>query len=623
MKLKNTSKTILCAAALLSACSQGNRVEPERSYIQDFSSEIGSGNASLISPLVSSIDDAMTPSACERLDELRSELRSSSDSLAGKFSYFSDLFWDKDGMKAALAIEESPFTQLFLGEKFQVDDEETFYQKAKAEREAGNIGWMKWMIVKVLKAIGSIKMVQYSATNDKLEENFPGIFGEAVKGEGSLNWKVANRATDLSRIRKDELREILTSRVQLFPGNGSWQEYADSTRISLAAAAKAYRDGADGKEKLCALVLLQQNFAQLLRVKGHYAPVSLAYSRGGPNASIQKLSSNNPSFQRREVYGAFYDVLAKKSVVLENESIKNYNPSEKLISVIPSVPNGFPVFGAGKLSDAMALMEALLHSYEATSPAAPWVKTDADYLLGDILASERALLPSEAHALALGLLTVHFKNLAALHIKKVDQQGKGLAPGGTAAGILLASERKSPNVFHVSLADTMRFARIVFYLDNALKQFGRKNPEEWAALNNTYDLKTLASLFGTTVFSKEQLEEMYLKKEDIEHYCGAEDECMRKELAARQATVANLLAGNSLRDNLKALKLPLAMLLAQLGTSPSGCISDLEWDLSSGARVPGLECSVEERNELADLFTVMARDTRAAILLKKAAELRR
>lgn len=629
MNSKNLIITLLCASTIVTACSKNKRVETNRTLIPDLGALGVSEPALIISPLASSIEDQATPGACERLSVLRHELAMSNDSLAPRFSFVSELFSDKKGLKAAVEIDESPFTQLFLGEKFQVDDEETFYKKAKAEREAGNIGFMKWMVVKFMKAIGSMKTIQYPATNDKLEEAFPGIFGEAVGAEKSLSWKIAQRAADSRAVSTPDTSEILTTRVQLFPGNGSWNDYETSQRTSLAAAAKAYKGG-DQKEKLCAMILMQQNFAQLLRIKGHNAPVSLAPARGKKHARIEKLSSSNPAFQKREIPGAFFDVLSKRSIVLENESIKTYDPAQKRVSVTSQVPSGSVSYEAGKLNDALSLMEALLHSYEATSPAASWLKSDEDYVLGDILVSEKAILPAEAHALALGLMTVHFKNLAALNIKKVDKDGRDASLGGMPAGILLASDSNAANVYRVRLVDAIRFARVVFYFDNALRQFSKKQPGEWQAMNPSYDLKTMASLFGTTVFTKEQLEGMYLKQEDISQACidagkaaGREyEECLLSERKLRAAIVENLVKGNSLRDNLRALKLPLAMLLSQLGTGRAGCVVEVEWDAISGRRVPGAACAPETKGELADLFEIMARDTRSPVLLKKARDLR-
>lgn len=632
MKTKKIIATLLCAGTLLSACSQHKHVEPVRSSVTDLAAVNESELSSALSPLASSIEDAATPAACERLQALKTEADQASDSLSAKYSYFSEFSTDRKSARAAIEVEQSPFTQLFLGEKFQVDDEETFYKKVKQEREAGNIGWTKMAVVNLAKFFGMMKKVQYSATNDKLEEAFPGIFGEANKAEAALYWKIAQRAADVRAVPAADIGAVLSARVPLFPGSGSWSDYAASSRVSLAAAAKAFK-GEDQKERLCALVLMQQNFAQLLRVKGHNAPIALAPARGKKLSRLEKLASANPEFKTREIPGAFFDVLAKKSVVVENESIKAYDPSQKLLSVTESVPNGSVVHNSGKLGDALSLMEALLHSYELTSPAAAWLKNEGDYLLGDITKEGKALLPAEAHALALGLTTIHFKNLAALHIKKVDRDGKDAALGGMVAGILLASESKSANVYRVKLADVMRLARVVFYLDHALKQFGKKPINGWETMNPTYDALTLGALVGTTVYSAEHLREVFVgqsARDKANESCqelsrsGGEgpEECVKTTMKARQEALDQILKGNSLRDNLKTLKLPLAMLLAQLGTGRSGCVSEMEWDALSGNRVAGALCSAETKGELASLFEIMARDTRASILLKKAKELR-
>lgn len=573
---------ILCTTAIFS-CSKG-RNDPERKNIQDLA-EINKSQKSIIaSPLVSAMDDINTPPACTRLKEVSASTTNANPVV---FSYLATLNLNRvREWQGRIDVEQSPFTQLFLGEKFALGTTEEFYKKAKEEYEAGRLSYTKWMIVKIAYETGiGIESLQLSATNSKLEEAFPGIFGKANPMVNALYWKLANKIAIFTNISNADLKDVLTKKMPLFPGDGSWDSLADSSRISIASAAKAFRGTNSGKEKLCASILLHQNFAQLLRLKGYHAPVA-------NNSKLNELSHSQKEFPKKNITGAFINMKTGKSIVLENENISNYDPSKKLLGVVAAIPTGSVSNQAGSVNDALAFMEALVYSFEGTSPVgATALKSNNQYLLGDILNDPHAILPSEAHSLALGLLTMNFKNLAALHIRKIDlngaeasedelQSGKKLA-----AGILLTHQAAAQGVVLLKLDDALRFARVTSYLENSLNYFLKEKPEDIEKLNPVYNRKTLESLFGKQMFPEEDLPA-------------------------------------SLLDNLQSLRFPVALLLSQLGTSSIGCASEMEWNLVSGERKLVNACSNSQKAELADIFELMGRAYKAPILLNKAKALR-
>jgi hypothetical protein len=566
---------------MLAACGAKERNEPQRRGIIPMQLSQG-----LLAPHQGALE-AVELAACERLQQL-SEISSAGP----HFSYLAGLELQRGVWMGAVEISESPFTQLILGEKFAAGDEEAFYERAREERAAGRIGAMKWFFVNFMRTIGALRTVQYSATNDKLAQNFPGIFGKVGKLEGSLPFRLAGRAAPLSRMEPKEVIAVLEAKIPLFPGDGSWSSFAKESRLSLGAALGGLGQG-PGRERLCAQVLLHQHFAQLLRIKGHQSPAILPPLRNGRVSRVEELSRSQPEFRTVEVSGALFDLAAGRSVMLPNEEISGYDPSRRLLGVTALVPNGRVSSAAGGLSEALSLMEALAFGFELSSPASPLAQRQG-YLYGDVSEEEgRALLPAEAHALSLGLLTMHFKNLAFLHIRKVNGEGSALREGEQAAGIMLASDHGLDSV-EVRLSEVIRFTRVVSHLDRELSRFSGRPAAEWEVLNPVYDRKTQAAVFGRAIFSAEELE----------------------ELLGPQAQAP------ALKDNLVALKLPLALLLSRMGTGPAGCISIMEWHSQVGQTRPLVRCSVQERAELASVFEQLARDTGSSLLQRKAEKLR-
>jgi hypothetical protein len=573
---------ILLCSFLATACSV-EKNETVRSFNPE-STQTTSNQ--VITPLYGALDDVEITS-CSRLGDL-----AAMDSTGLKFSYFRKAVEKNQNWIGGIEISESPFTQFILGEKFVNGSSEDFYKKAEAEYLAGRLGEMKWLYVKFMKNIGSLDTVQHSKTNEVLTENFPGIFGEFSDLNKSLFLSLANRALPLDRLPMKEASAVLGSRISLFPGS-EWKNLPSEVRLNLGSALKGLKAGAPDKERLCSLVLLHHHFAQLLRLKGHETPEIFAAKRKKDLSRIEELSKKQPEFRTKEISGAFFDLKENRSIVVSNESITGYDPRSKMLGITSLIPNGEVSLQKGNLGDSLSFMEALAYSFEASSPASSLVDENG-YLFGDVQAAgSNALLPAEAHSLALGLLSMNFKNLAALHIRKVNAKGLLVQDQSAAAGIVVGREWKQDSS-ELHLEDVIRLAKVVAYLDVAMNRFRAKEPKDWEQMNPVYNAKTLASLMGPALFTEEELKNILSP--------------------AERSTV--------LKDNLRALKFPLALLLARMGTNPKGCVSVVQWNGVSGEVNPIAPCSREELVELADVFEKLARESQSPLLLKKAEEIR-
>lgn len=584
--MKKQLSAAIIASSLLASCADHKRNEPVR-HVKE-----GSGaNAVTSSPAPSDVKALLTPlkpllesdepmKACERLEQLGKENREGKEA----FSYLGWAGMNGETSVGHVELKESPFTQLVLGEKFAVDNFESFFEKARKEYEAGRLSATKWLILKTINATGiGREKALFSATNDKLAEKFPGIFGESLTLQSSLHFGLAQRAAGMPLKADAAVAKILSTKMPLFPGNRTWQDSAAASRATILAAARGFREATTAApehvaERLCATVLLNQSFAQLLRIKGLKAPVILDGEPGAPSR-LEKLSSANKEFAKREVTGAVFDLKALKPVYLENEAIRKYDPAQpdqSLLTVSSAPPGDGKKSGPGTLGDSLAFMEAMLFAYEATSPASE--QAERRYLLGDIAAEgSAAVLPAEMHSLALGLLTMQLKNVAGLHIKEIKANGSLKREKETAAGIVVTARPLPPGAggsAEVHLADAVRLARVALFLESSLLRLGQKDPAQMKALNDAYSPEVLATLEG-------------------------------------------------LRQKLATLKFPVVLLMSQMATSKEGCFSALEWNLDTGERKPLGQCSREEKLAAADAFELLGRDAKATLLLQKAQELRR
>ncbi len=588
--------TISIAASLGSAaCAKKYAAPIERKFVDDLRAEqpaVGPEAERLARLPEASNALAEAPlGACERLGKL-------SDSLADGKPVFSLLREVGREKKGSVSLSENPFTLFALGEKFVLDTPEAFLQMALEGHRAGHVSTLQIMALRTAWRIPSIfRSMQISATNDKLKEKFPGLFGEQDPLGGSLVVTLGRRAvagpsgavpTADAFLDTPVHAEILAARLPLY----------GSTRDSLASALTGiYRSNSE-LDRLCAVVLLQRSFSQLLSFKGYHSPsVTTPASGRSRQPRIAPLEKGDrESLRDASVGGAFADPVTGQRVVLSPEDIAAYDPARGVKLVAHPA-----LAGPTQLASTLRALEVLVYLYEGTSPAAPWVREAGYSVLGDIqAANSRALVPADAHRLALGLLTMAFKNLGGMHVAKIGASGAILREGEAAAGITLLANPtapgRAPDRTVVRVEDAATFSRAVIFLDKALADLAQVAPARLAELNPVYtEEKTVAKLVGSRTFSEARLAELLTAEE-------------------RQSVLA---------DKLAQLRMPLALLLARLLDNQGGCHARIDWDLRTGVTAPQGECNATQRGALRQALTVVGAHVRSSLLVRRAEELRR
>ena len=583
MKLLKLTKIIL-GITIIAACSRDQAAGPDR----EFGPQPGDNGPQSPQdlPILPNSLQIENITACARLESLRDWAR---DRDYG-FSFLREIHPKGQSFNGGLDIGESPFVQLFFGEKFAVMSPEEFLKTVEAEYQAGKISWAKYQAIQLIKGSPTLLLkAQLSATNGKLEEGFPGVFGNTADMKASLHLLLMGKAS-AGKFSINQHAGVVTARLPLFISS-DWSQFTEDARLTLSGVIKSVSaDGStpDGtREKLCGLVLWQRQFAQLLSLKGYQQPELFATEQGNLiQKRINKLSSEYPEFKKVSKTGAFADATTQKSIVLSAADIPVYDPSKKTFLITAHVPTFGAQSSTANFSQMLSLLEGLAYMYAATSPAAPWVKKSADYVMGDVSdpKAPNAIVPADAHSLALGLMRINLKNLAKFHVVQLNAQGAELQPGQQVAGFIpMESKTKG-----VSLQHVIQLTRIAVVLDQALGYFKNAPPETWAKFHPVYDRKTLAALLGDFYLPKAEVEKL-LSKEELE-------------------TV--------LKSTLVKFRLPLASLLMQMGAGKK-CVSHLNWDLKTGARKPTRICDANEAKSVKSAIRLLALHVRSPLLYKK------
>ncbi len=572
-----------------SACSRERAQLAGRSFIPDktgaaaLPGENGAGGenaeGSTLRSALLAPQDGEAPSACAAIEALKSSQLTN----GYRFSFLDEIRVDAATMKhfGKINFADSPFTQVMLGEKFKFPTGDEFYAQAKAKHDAGEIDFLKWAALNAAVLVPSLYLkLQVQATNEVLEKKFPGIYGEPAEfTEESLHYQLLEKTGAMGL--ETGLSEVLTAKLPLFNSQG-WGGVAADLRTSLQAAiASVARKGdtrEDKMERLCGFVLWQRAFAQMLAFKGHISPALNA-------GHLPKLTDHATEFPKFEDQGALYDDAHTQAIVLNPADIQNYNPSARALSVRATLPNGLPVTQTGGLAAQLDLLESAVYMLDATHPGSAWFADRASYPLGNILDPRSpAILPPDAHLLALGMVKLSFKNMSALYIKQVTAAGTVAGEGEAPAGIALVSPRDmEQSQTTLRLTDVARFTRVVVDLERLLDQVAGdvKTGTSWYLTDPSMpyaDQKIRAQLLGeSAVGGKEAFEKLLLPEE-------------------RQSI---------LKDGLFRLHAPLALLLGQMSHGPGGCASEVLWNLRDGSRRPTAKCTDAQHVEARDAIRLL------------------
>lgn len=479
---------------------------------------------------------------------------------------------DEPEWLAKVKVSRSPFVQMYMGESLQIPNREEFYKEAKALYEAGKLSKLKWLAVKAAYKTGiGYDSIRYSAVNDKIEEGFSGVFGDAAPFDSSLFSALAKKSLAFPPMQLSQsYSQKLRLRTPLFDSY-NWEEFATNVHNSNAAALLAFYGDSKNQDPIkrqCALVLLQKTFAQLLALKG-YTGVSLK------KGYLPELDADElPDFRKKRVGGAFLSP-NKKRLVLQAEQISNYSPSSQYFALASSTPGNRRSPKPANFSEHVSFLKAMLGFYRATSPAEKWVSDSENYLLGNITERNTKILPLEAHSLSLGLLGMTFKNLAHSHLVKVNEKGQRLKEGESAAGLLVGDI--NGDEIELKLNDILELAKLSVYLNRSLDRFLTKSPEAWNSYHPFYNLNSLSTLLGSKINP-------------------------------------NIPASNdpSLRGQLQSLQFPLAALILKMYKGV--CVSSANINLVTGEISPLSLCDDDTQKNAKTSLNLMAVHNDAPIL---------
>ncbi|MEQ1876351.1 MAG: hypothetical protein ABL958_06880 [Bdellovibrionia bacterium] len=577
--------TTVAILVLLAACSRDRADGPNRTFGPQ-PGDNGPQSPQDVPELPNSLSIGKQ-SACARLESLRNWAR---DRDFG-YSFLREIHPTNGKLVGGTDIAESPFTQVYFGEKFAVMSVEEFMKEVEKEYKAGNLSFLKYQAIQAAHATGSEKAVrffQYIGTNDKLEQGFPGVFGKTVDLDKSLNFLLMMKAS-ATKFDINQHARFVTARIPQFT-SADWPQFTDDARATLQAIIKSGASdpsASDGvTERICGLVLWQRQFAQLLILKGYIQPELFLTEQGNLiTKKVNKLSSDYPEFKKLSRAGAFLDPTNEKTFVLSADDVANYDANKKPLYVAAHVPTFGVQSNRADFGQTLNLLEGLVYMYAATSPAAPWVKKPADYVFGDIQDQKSpATVPGDAHSLALGLMRMNLKNLAKFHVVKLNASGGELKSGEALAGFIPMEDRTKG----VSLSHVIQLTRIAVVLDQALGYFKNGTAETWAKYHPRYDRKTLAMLLGDMLIPSEEVKKV-LSPEEYE---------------------------TILKPTLVNFRLPLATLLTQMATGEK-CVSHLSWDLKTGTRKPTAFCDANEAKDAKAALRMLAMHIRAPFFYQK------
>lgn len=383
-------------------------------------------------------------------------------------------------------VASNPFVQFALSsESLKRDDLKTFIKKAHEAHDKGEIGGAQWAAFvaaeQAYKLTGStflITKVQTSAMNSKVAATFPGVLGgvNPIKASLPLLWirkfdgGIDPTNTDVSRVFASSLPLI---------GN---EDLYEDMRESLSAAIQSYplNPNLSDNERASSFVLFHRMFAQLLTLKGYTAA---KYGKVDGKSAIPSLTDKMQSFDSASKVGYFIDVKANTPVALTTADITNYDPSKRFLLLGSGGAN------VASMATEVSFMRAMALAFEASSPAAYFVKDANSYIFGDVQSpANRAIIPGEAHSLALGLFAMELRNFAALHLAYVNEEGKDISVvGGEAAGISIHGQLSGHEVSELEIV--LRMIELNLQLESAIEAILAKhnaNPEQLKVMNSFY-----------------------------------------------------------------------------------------------------------------------------------------
>lgn len=537
---------------LVGACSDQKAPTLDRSMITDQNKEV------FQKPVYRDLNDPLASSDESACDLMAMKLESSQQ--VKHFSLFDRFEKDNDRLLLRTNIANSPFMLFYIGEVLNLPNEEQFYELAKEKYKKGELSWIKWKVLKNAYAYWPSKYrdLMYSALNDEIALNYPGIFGEMGESKTSLFFNIHRKALEFNLEQKLDLDYgALTHSVTLFPSN-QWQDIQKDNEQIYASLIQNFYYKKNTSERNCASVLAQRMFAQLLSIKGFVGP---EYNEND-FSHLNPLSAERPDFSLVPFLGAYMD--ENGPMLLSAEEIATYNPAKHKMSLGAPAANLKSSFAFQDLLARIHFFRNMIQAFRFASPAEAWVQAET-YLLGDISHPTTGILPVEASSLALGFTTMELKNIASDSLFFINAKGTSLKQGETTAGALLGTKLENESI-RIRLKEVVEFSNAVVFLERALERFKTRPAQEWQSINPVFSLELLTSLLGKELLAEDQLPKAFDQT-------------------------------STLIAQLKKLYMPLAQMLVKLKTDQY-CASELNYDLSTADMTITKLCNATESNSI-------------------------
>lgn len=474
--------------------------------------------------------------------------------------------------------------------------------------------------------------IRNSAIQSKMDAALPGafavqkqkfLFKDSIPGaifqNGNPGLTVLNsNATDARDSRAAKLQKLTAilnayaRPVKLF-SDASWQTFAFEAKSSLSLSLRGLLSK-DLRQQSCATVLLHRSFAQLLTVMGYNRSPTNALAGQQrsvlPDVPQMLVSETSQNFAVCPTQGSF--LKDGKHVLLSRDDISVGGGSGGSYFYIGSQPYvagacsrdkavGFGTnFTAGEGAPGvnasgsafLAFAEGVANFMVAFNPGAPWwhrPENNIGFPLSPFESMERiktsgAILPTDAHALALGFLSLSFQTLTDRYLMFVDADNKEVHDTSAAAGVRVSEQDRvasSPGVVQTNIKAAASLLEIALKFSNSLLELS--------------DWKTQAeSYLSDELKSEPDARRRSALRTDYQNFIDS--------MFGDQANLDKVTASgpSSLREQLNDLQLVAAVLAAKFALHTKtgvDCAEDIWTNPQTGEERISGKCTEQEKKD--------------------------
>jgi len=464
-------------------------------------------------------------------------------------------------------IENPPMTKVPWGRVDMIGN--TLQSAALIENAKGQLPNREEFIVKAREAIGIckrdnsnkdncgnlVKMLAFElglatgmidvmkmrdeAVVEEIEKSFPGLFSQNGSGDmlNSVAWLLIKNGINFragDNLRVEDLRTF-TKPLPVFR-KGGWEALSEDMQRGLSAAVQGL-SSRSSSERACASNIVMRSVDQLIHLMGGVRTLPVYQSN---NQSFVPAIHDIVKGQDRPV---LKDCRAAGSLVRKNMRVvvtektlsniasvkENYSWAPEPKAMIACRPDGdgwssgYPSKSSTSLNDMLGRLEAFSHFLFAFSPNASWWVNSGYYPINDFggvaeIQRDRALVPGDAHLLALGLMRLDFEHFMDRFLIYLDESGKRTLDESKAVGIRISTQSLNSNSTSATteLKEVLRLLNLVKKLDRYLAhlEYWKTSPRfsTWRMKQLFGNLDNLNTLLGVGQESttRETIQKVYL-----------------------------------------------------------------------------------------------------------------